>query len=101
CVWVIANTGVQVTPIAGRVIDHKQVVTYRVVTINIATREEPGGTGNRGPLLIENLVANFLSLAYLRGGLGQPYFHRAEAAHCSWSPVTARGRCAQAAVGLQ
>ena len=82
-------------------IDHKQVVTYRVVAIDIAPREEPGRTGNRGPLSIENLVANLLSLAYLRRGLGQPHFQCADPAHRSRSPITARGRCAQAAVGLQ
>src|SRR4249919_1812855 len=85
---------VQRTTVMRSMINHEQVVAYRVVAIDIAPRENSGRARNRGPLLIKNLVANFLSLTYLSGRLSQPYFQCADPAHCPRSPVSARRRCA-------
>ena len=44
-------------------IEHQQVIADRVIAIDVAAGEQPAGVRDRGSLLVENPIAQFLRLA--------------------------------------
>jgi hypothetical protein len=63
-------------------INYEQVITYRVVAIDVPPGEESRGTRDRRAFLIEDLIAKLLRLTYLCGCLSESHFHCADPAHC-------------------
>ena len=62
----------------GGVIDHHQVVADLVEGILVAARQQRGGVGDRGAVLVEHAIAQLLGALHLALALGQPHLQRAD-----------------------
>ena len=64
----------------GGMVDHQQMVADLVERILVAARQQGGGVGDRGAVLVEHPVAQLLRALHLALALGEPHFERSEPA---------------------
>ena len=62
----------------GGVIDHQQMIANLVERILVAARQQGGGVGDGGAVLVEHAVTQFLRALHVALFLRQPHLERAE-----------------------
>jgi hypothetical protein len=70
-------------------VENQQMIAYRVIAIDVSSREKPPRIGDGGAFFIENMVTQLLRLTDFGGSLRQPDFQRANAAETLRRPVCA------------
>ncbi len=69
--------------LAGRMVDHDQVVARRVEAVLVAAHAAGAKVGDRRHLVVEHLIAERLRAAYFRRSRGQPHLKIAKASERS------------------
>ena len=87
--------------VASCMIDNEQMVTYRVIAVDVAACEQPSGIGNGGTFLVKYLIAELLRLTHFGRGLRQPHFQRPDLPQGLRGPAGARIPRAKTPVSLQ